>query len=197
MAVSKEWIPCKDGSFSLQVRVGKLSAEWFNTKSYGSSKKATREAAERRNLELKALSRGAGIVKAITCRELSDQFLADLERRPMKNGRRRKRSTIDQARTSARGFNQVWGDRLVSDVRREEAYRWAVDASAGHVAWAIQLFNHAVDDLELRPSNPFKGLKPRVVGRAHEAPPTLEEFGRILEACDVLGEKYGSTSGPS
>jgi len=54
------------------------------------------------------------------------------------------------------------------------------------VAVVVTCMNAAVD-AELVERNPFRGLGRRGRGRADQAPPTDEEFARLLDACAVHG----------
>lgn len=183
MAVTKH--TNKDKTVSWQVRVGSKPAKWFNEKSYGSRKLAHAEALKH-EAELLA---GGRVVKAVTCEAYADRLLVHLERERLKSGRQRKRSTLNVAKTGANGFKRKWGGRLVASIERGEARDWALDTPAGQVSFAVQLFNRATEE-GLRPDNPFKGLKPSTRGRSDDAPPTTEEFQRLLDGCAVLGD-YG------
>jgi integrase len=174
----------KDGTKSFKVRVGRRPAKTFSEKEWGSRKQARAEALKHEG-ELLA---GGAISRRTTCDRYADRLMLHLRKEKLKRtGRPRKKSTLDTFQTSCNGFKEKWGHRFVTAIERSEARDWALDASAGPVKFAVMLFNRAVEE-GLRPDNPFRGLAPPTVGRSNDAPPTVKEFERLVEACGVLGD---------
>ena len=64
---------------------------------------------------------------------------------------------------------------------------WAESQSSGVVAVAVGLFGLAVDE-EILDRNPFRGLVRKGRGRADDNPPTPDEFDRLLDSGDALGD---------
>ena len=104
-----------------------------------------------------------------------------------KQGRRFKRSSLDVWARGIRHLKAEFGDRTLASVTRSEAVVWAESHPAGDVAVAVTLFGLAVDE-ELLDRNPFRGLVRKGRGRSDDAPPTPDEFDRLLDACSVLAE---------
>lgn len=125
-----------------------------------------------------------------TCDEYVDRFVADA-------WRRLKRSTVESYEERLERFREDFaGWRL--DLRRREAKDWVNGegrwedegpVSSGEVQVVVTLYNHAIDEDDLRlEHNPFRKLGKRTRGRSEEAPPTPEQFQKLLDACAVLGE---------
>jgi integrase len=129
-----------------------------------------------------------------TCDAYVDRYLVEYERT-------RKDSSYVTQRERLRRFRSDFAGRSL-DVSRAEAKDWV----AGEGRWAakgpaparcvppvVTLYNHAIDedDLPLE-RNPFRGLGRRTRGRADQAPPTEDEFSRLLAGCSALGE-YAQT----
>jgi integrase len=83
-------------------------------------------------------------------------------------------------------------------IPRTEAKEWAfaegkwaegTPVRAGTLQSVVTLYNHAIDedDLPLE-RNPFRRLGKRTKGRAEEPPPSVEEFGVLVDGCTALGE---------
>ena len=107
--------------------------------------------------------------------------------RILTNGKRRyKESSLDTEAAALRRLKTRFGDRPIATVERGDAIVWAEARPAGDVHIAVALWNRAIDE-ELVERNPFRGLGRRVVGRGKDAPPTLDEFDRLLDACAALG----------
>jgi integrase len=118
-----------------------------------------------------------------TCDEYVDRYLAEY-------ARTRKDSSYATTRERLLRFQRDF--RGVSlDVDRAEAKdwvngdgRWATPAPAYVVPAVVTLYNHAIDEDDLPLTrNPFRKLGHRSKGRADQAPPTEEEFARLLDAC--------------
>ena len=167
----------KDGTRSYMVRVGRRPAKTFSEADWGSRKRAKAEALKHEG-ELLAGSRPPS---SITAEKYAERVLAHWEREKLRSGNQRKSSTTDTLRYNARGFVESFGSRLVAGgVARGEARDWALEAPAGQVKFATQLYNRAIEE-GLVSVNPFRGLTPTSKGRSELAPPTLEEFDRLLE----------------
>ncbi|HEY1275740.1 MAG TPA: tyrosine-type recombinase/integrase [Thermoleophilaceae bacterium] len=75
--------------------------------------------------------------------------------------------------------------RPLGSIQRHEAIVWAESVPPSMVPIVVTLFNRAVDE-ELIDRNPFRKLGRRTKGRSDEAPPTEEEFDKLLDACAAL-----------
>jgi integrase len=135
---------------------------------------------EARKAEAKALANPKAEAEPITCRECVEQFLAAYERH--------KNSSYDTARASLRRFVADFGDRPIGSITRPEAIDWANRVPPSRVPIVVTLFNVAVDEERIE-RNPFRKLshRARSRGRADEHPPTHDELGRLLDACQVHG----------
>jgi integrase len=118
-------------------------------------------------------------VSALTCDAWVERYVARYERG-------HKYSSSDTARGALRRFLADFGDRPLSSITRIEALDWAERVPVGVVAVVVTCVNAAVD-AELLERNPFRGLGKRGRGRSDQAPPTEEEFERLLAACTALG----------
>jgi integrase len=116
----------------------------------------------------------------MTGREWVDRYLARYERS-------NKPSSTDTARAALRRFTADFGDRPLRSITRVEAMQWAETKPAG-VVWVVVTYMNAAVDAELIERNPFRGCGRRVRGRADQAPPTEQEFDRLLGACAALGD---------
>lgn len=174
----------KDGTRSYKVRVGRRPAKTFSEKEWGSRKQAKAEALKH---EGELLSGGVAS-RRTSCDHYADRLMLHLAQEKLKRGgKARKKSTLNTHQTSCNGFKAKWGTRLVTGIGRGEARDWALTAPAGAVKFGVMLFNRAVEE-GLRPDNPFRGLAPPSPGRSDDAPPTIEEFDQLVEACKVLGD---------
>ena len=115
----------------------------------------------------------------MTCDVWVERYLAHYERKY-------KDSSSDTARGALRRFLTDFGGRPLPSITRMEALDWAERVPAGVAAVVVTCMNAAVD-AELLERNPFRGLGRRGRGRAEQAPPTEEEFERLLAACATLG----------
>ncbi len=125
-----------------------------------------------------------------TCDEYVDRFLADA-------WRRLKRSTAESYEERLQRFREDFAGRRLGQRRREAKDwvngegRWEEEGpvSSGEVQAVVTLHNHAIDedDLPLE-RNPYRKLGKRTKGRSEEAPPTPEQFEKLLDACSVLGD---------
>ena len=107
-----------------------------------------------------------------------------------KSRRRYKDSSLDTEAAALRSLVKEFGDLPLARVTRGDAITWAEQRPAGVVHVAVALFNRALDEELLTGFNPFRGLGRRVEGRADEAPPTPDEFDRLVDGCAALGD-YG------
>ena len=103
------------------------------------------------------------------------------------DGRPFKDSSLDTERAALRAFKAAFADRPLASIERHEAIAWAERSPAGAVAVVVTLFNRAVDE-EVVDRNPFRGLGRRGRGRSDQDPPTVDEFERLLDACDALDD---------
>jgi integrase len=115
----------------------------------------------------------------LTCREWVGRYLARYERAY-------KASSVATTRSALNPFLEEFGDRPVGSITRLEAMDWAGRVPVVSVTRATACLNAAVD-LELLERNPLRGLARPGRGRADVAPPTEDEFNRLLEACAVHG----------
>jgi integrase len=120
--------------------------------------------------------------EGITCDEWTDRYLARYERS-------RKASSTEKTRQALRRFRKDFGEQLLGSISRIEAIDWVERVPPSALPAVITLMNAAVD-AELIERNPFRGLGRRSKGRSEQAPPTEEEFGRLVAACAALGP-YG------
>jgi len=96
-------------------------------------------------------------------------------------------SSTETAKAALVRFRRDFGSRRLESLTRIEAKDWAATAPAGDTAVVITLMNQAVAD-DVLSENAFRGLgRKDKKGRSDVAPPTAEEFGRLLDACDVHG----------
>lgn len=115
-----------------------------------------------------------------TCDEYAARYLSDYE------GRHKASSTATQRDRLAR-FRKHFAGRSL-DIPRAEAKEWAME-NPGVIPAVVSLYNHAIDedDLPLE-RNPFRKLSHRGPGRSKEAPPTEDEFQKLLDGCAALGK---------
>ena len=111
----------------------------------------------------------------LTCGEWVDRYLGRYERDY-------KASSMDTARGALKRFRADFSDRPLRSITRFEAIEWAERVPVGVSAVVVTCMNAAVD-AELADRNPFRGLGRRGRGRSDEAPPTEEEFSKLLQAC--------------
>lgn len=117
----------------------------------------------------------------MTWGEYVDRFLVEY-------ARSHKDSSTDTARSSLKRFRRDFGSRRVDDpIGRVEAKDWAVTVPPSRLPALVTLMNAALED-ELIDRNPFRGLSVRTRGRSDQAPPTEEEFARLIAACSVHRE---------
>jgi integrase len=79
-----------------------------------------------------------------------------------------------------------FGTRPLGSITWIEAMNWAERVPVGVTGVVVTCLNAAVD-AELIERNRFRGLGRRGRGRADQAPPTEEELGLLLRACDTHG----------
>jgi integrase len=157
------------------------------------TKRERDEAVMRRRIEREADAAAARLPagERTTCAEYAAEYLDRMEAGALltKGDRRYKASSITTARTQLRRFTEDFGDRTLASIGRKEAVAWA--ERHGRKPSAVQavntLFNLAVDE-EIIDRNPWRGLMRKPEGRRNQAPPTDDEFDRLVAACDVLGE---------
>jgi integrase len=117
--------------------------------------------------------------ESITCGEWADRYLVRYERD-------RKASSADTVRSALLRFKADFSDRPLDSITRIEALDWAEWVPVGVASVAVTCMNAALD-AELIERNPFRGLGRRGRGRADQAPPTEEQFERLLGGCSALG----------
>lgn len=148
----------------------------------GKYKWVGRFATRRERDEAKAKARvelaNAREVSALTVEGWAVRFLARYEKT-------RKDSSYTTALQALKQFRAELGDRPLVSITRLEAMDW-VEAGKSGVGVLQTMFAEAVD-AEILDRNPFRGLTPRTKGRSEEAPPTEEEFDRLVAACSALG----------
>jgi integrase len=129
-----------------------------------------------------------------TCDEYVDHYLAEY-------GRRYRSSSLNTQTGRLRRFREDFKGRSL-DISRAELKQWIEGwgpwsgrepVPKSQIAAIISLYNYAIDedDLPLARS-PARKLTWRYKGRAHQPPPSPEEFQALVEACSVLGN-YGKT----
>lgn len=165
----------KDGSLSYGVRIYRNGERvWIGSfpklgAAHGDP------AVEARAAEHQALT--AKPRHAMTCAEYVARYLAEYERH-------HKGSSTDTARAALRRFTDDFGTRALDSISRIDAKDWTAKVPASKVAPVVTLMNAAVED-ELIERNPFRGLGRRTRGRSDQAPPTEQEFERLVAACAV------------
>lgn len=125
-----------------------------------------------------------------TCDEYVDTFVADA-------WRNLKDSTAQSYEERLARFKTDFAGRPLG-ISRQEAKDWVYGdgrwedrgpVSPGEAQAAVTLHNHAMDEDDLPiERNPFRKLGKRTKGRSDEAPPTPEQFEKLLDACEVLGD---------
>jgi integrase len=92
---------------------------------------------------------------------------------------------------AARRFGKDFGAQRLSDVERLEARTWALGVPR-NLSKIVGTMYEDARNVGLVETNPFSNLRlPRTERTAEVAPPTLEEFRALLNACVVLGA-YGA-----
>jgi integrase len=142
--------------------------------------------------EAKLKHERGGSLELPTCDAYVDRYLADYERR-------NKDSSYVTERERLKRFAKDFAGRSL-DISRAEAKdwvngegRWDAPVPARCVKSVVTLYNYAIDEDDLNlERNPFRKLGRSTKGRAEQAPPTEEEFQRLLDASSVLGD-YGPT----
>jgi integrase len=120
-----------------------------------------------------------------------DRYLADY-------GRRNRGSSLDTQTGRLTRLRADHGDRAIDALPRAELKDWLAGEGAwegsdpvpaSHVPAIVSFFNWTIDDDD-QPigKSPARGLSERSRGRSDEAPPTEEEFTRLIEACSVHGD---------
>lgn len=132
-----------------------------------------------------------GSVVLPSCDAYVDRYLAVY-------ARQHKDSSYDTQRQRLSKFRRDFTGRAL-DISRQEARDWVngegVWGGTGDkhsiVQAVITLYNFAIDedDLPLE-RNPFRKLSKTTKGRSDQAPPTEEEFEKLLASCAALGQ-YG------
>lgn len=122
----------------------------------------------------------------MTGNELADRYLAEY-------AERNKRSSAGTTQTRLKPFRAKFGGRVVLSITRAEAKDWARTVYPGVMGPVSAMFTWAISEEEVDglERNPFRGMSGGVgrrTGRAGQDPPTLEEFDRLRDACDVLGD---------
>lgn len=118
---------------------------------------------------------------SITCREYGAIFLERYERT-------RKGSCQRAARSAINGFLEKFGDRTLRSINFDEAEQWAAGVTRNRGAMVRTMFSEAVHKSHLLDHNPFAGTVKETDGRSKQTPPTPEEFAKLVESCDALGD---------
>jgi integrase len=94
-------------------------------------------------------------------------------------------------------FRKDFADRAVDEIPRSELKDWIAGEGewkggdpvpVSHIPGVVTFFGWLIDEEDLPlPKNPARKLSERSKGRSEEAPPTEEEFERLLDACSVHG----------
>lgn len=122
-----------------------------------------------------------------TCDLYVGRYLADYRRR-------HKDSSLKNRTQGLQRFKRDFAGKSL-DIRRQEMKdyvygegRWSEPLPQNDVAAISALYTFAIneDDLDIG-RNPARGLTHATPGRKHEAPPTPEQFQRLVDACGVLG----------
>lgn len=174
----------KAGVKSFYVRVGNGPSKAFSEKDYRTRSDA-KHAAQQYELDLK---RGVKLASLPTIDQYADRLLEHWANEVMpKSGRKRKTSTLAVHKQSLKPVRKQFGSKIVGQVGRNDARDWALTAPVNAIKIACQLYNRAADEFPEITYNPFKGLAPGTKGRAKHAPPTPQEFERLLESWSVHG----------
>lgn len=126
-----------------------------------------------------------------TIGEQLDRYLAAYRRA-------NKESSWETQTTRTARLRADHGDRPITDLQRPELKDWIVaegeyegkePVPISHVPAIVSFYNWSIDDDEVPlPKSPARGLSDkRGAGRSGDAPPTEEEFQRLLDACSVHG----------
>lgn len=120
----------------------------------------------------------------MTCDELADRYLVWY-------AERYKASSLDTTTRSLKAFRSTFGSRPAASIEPVEAEDWARTMPSSTMPRVIALFNYAKAKriVTLNPFDDLRGGQGR--GRADQHPPTVEQLGRLLDACDVHGD-YGA-----
>jgi integrase len=127
--------------------------------------------------------------KMPTCDAQADRYLADYKRR-------NKRSSWQTQTQRLKRFKRDWAGQPL-DIPRTEMKDWfngegkwksKGSVPIGDRQAIVSMFNHAIDDDDVPlPKSPARGFSELYDGRAEDPPPTEDEFQRLLDACEVLG----------
>lgn len=118
-------------------------------------------------------------VERMTVNDWAARYLARYERS-------HKASSLITMKAGLKAFLKEMGDRPLRSITRVEAMDWAHSSPPFRIPAVAAMFSAAVD-AELIDRNPFRGLTRPSGGRSGDAPPTGEEFARLLDACKVHG----------
>lgn len=174
----------KDGTKAYLVRVGRKPGKQFSEKEWGTRKLAKAQAVQH---EGKLLA-GNSVKKSVRAEAYADRFLSHMEGEKLRNGRKRKTSTLNTLNQSAKGFKDEFGARFLGTIERSEARDWALTATAGQIKFATQLYNRAIEE-GLVGRNVFRGLSPSSKGRSEETPPTVEQWEALRDGW-AIHKKY-------
>lgn len=156
--------------YTARIHVGGGKYEWVGR---FPTKRARDDAKAKARVEL--MKRQSGDL--MTVEQWAVRFLARYEKT-------RKGSSFATVTQGLARFRADMGHRKLASIKRLEALDWVESGKPG-VRVLITMFAEAVDT-ELIDRNPFRGLGPRSKGRSDQAPPTGEEFARLVEACSAL-----------
>jgi integrase len=114
-----------------------------------------------------------------TCASFADRWLEEWPRPEA--------STRTLYAQAARRFADHFGPTMLNEVERISARSWALGVPR-NISKIIGTMYEDARNVGLVESNPFSNLRlPKTERTAEVAPPTLEEFRRLLNACIVLG----------
>jgi integrase len=136
-------------------------------------------AREAKRVEFEAGGGGGGPWTGVTVGDYAETFLARYRAE-------HKASSYATVRRALTRFVADFGDRPLAGLARAECREWAERVPASRIPAAVTMLSQAVDD-ELLERNPLRGTARSSKGRSDEAPPTPDEFERLLDGCDALG----------
>lgn len=117
-----------------------------------------------------------------TCRSFAERWMDEWPRPEA--------ATNKLYRAAAAKFADHFGSTRLEEVRRMEARAWALGVPRS-VSRVINTMYEDARNVGLVDTNPFTNLRlPTGERKAQIQPPTLEEYGTLIEACSTL-EEYG------
>ncbi len=122
----------------------------------------------------------------------TDETCAAFVERWLEEWRRPATSTRRSYRTAARRFADEFGPTLLGEVERPSAYSWAITVPR-NVSKVISTMYQDAFNVGLVTANPFANLRIPATERTEEvAPPSLEEFRKLLGACMIHGGTFAT-----